>query len=169
MSNKLNNKKAYWSGIYLSEFTSTKSLNKLETIVAEGKQPRIGIVASSYIYYNKLDKLSPVKHPNLYRLVQFFIEDKDLNNPLNDYSKLEMYIEEKLCNRKVIDNKRKETLSKYINDELKRLGVSIHLLSKKANVSYSNLYNALKKEEFKNISIDRLKEVREVITKWKNL
>ncbi len=157
----------YYSAWYLTKFTKTKSLAKLEELVKLQGEERTSFVASAYIFYNKMHLLNKFKYPTLYKHVEKFKKWKG-SKEYNDYAKVQVVLEQKI-NETKRDERVKNELRDYINDFLTESNTSINALSTSTKVKYSNLYNFLKKKEQQRISIDKLYEIKEVINeKWNN-
>ncbi len=153
---------SYYSEKYLNSFTQTRSLSKIEEMIKDDKDLRLAYVASGYVYYNKADKIKPDKQPTLYAHLLKFEKEKDSDFKKNEYRKV-MDTINYYSNSKEEEIRRKKEFKEYIQSQIEDKNINLNQLSKMSGIKYSNLYNFLVKEDFNQLSKEKLRIIRDSI------
>ncbi len=159
---------AYYSARYMEGFTETKSLNKLEKLVQiqDPGYARLNYVSAAYIFYNKMNVLSKIKHPTLYENVQHFIKNRFDGDEWDVYRKVQVVIERR-SKAKEIDSEQKRELKDYINDYLESTNQPLISLTSRADCDYSSLHKFLS-GDLNQVSLRKLDDVMKLIMEGDN-
>lgn len=123
-------------------------------------------IIAIYIYFNKSDKVSKIFYPNLYRVMNEFIEAIEEEKEGNPY--FEAFKVYGFRRNKKNSNEYYVEAAYYINKLLDEENISMNLLAKYSNVKYPNLYNFLRREKYGTIKIQKVHKVLWILWGMKN-
>lgn len=139
----MENKFAYYSERYVRKWGLSMSMNKFEKQLGEESSRREEVILTSYFYHNKKDKVNKYKHPRLFKKLEEYekaLKDKDMSNGFYKQYNVMEYDMNKSSKNNSVHKKYREMLQLQMNEK----GLTMHFVSKRYNVEYSNLYNYLK-------------------------
>ncbi len=158
----------YYSARYLEYFTKTKSLAKLEEEIKKEGNGRLITIAAAYVYYNKKDKVDPMKHPELYQYVQEFEREKDIEDHFNLNHKINhtIYVKSQYKNQ---IREAKEKIRTRVLDFLEETNTPLLQITKYCGLEYSHVYEFLYYSNPNKLNVDDARKMREYINEYKRI
>lgn len=150
---EMSNKLAYYSRKYLSEFTNTTSLNKLNKMSLE-ENDRFNVVLSAYLFYNK-NKLNKYVYKELHKQLVNFEKSLKKKEKTDKFYKVQMSLE-RMLNNSNVNRDFKLNTSKEVKRLLKEKNLSLNFLVSETDVKYSNAYNFFNNNNLNKLSREKL-------------
>lgn len=142
---------------YLSKFSDTRSLSKLEEVISNKKGTRLQYVTAGYLYYNK-DCIDKLKFPTLNKIRDDFEKAKNENNELDPYWKVFNTYNVQL-NRRKKNNDSKEIARNEIIKIIEANNIKYSSISHAVNIDNSSLRKFIKEKKLSDLSLSNATKV----------
>ncbi len=131
-----------------------KKLSWLDQTIQDNPNYEHKAAIAMYIYFNKSDKVSKMKYPNLFRVMNEF--EESVQRAIDDDPYFEIFKIYELRRNKHSAKKFISEARSHINRMIEEEGISINQIADYTGIKYANLYNFLVKEEDGKIKLEKV-------------